>query len=675
MLAYPRREVVCVSEEVESALQSGRPVVALESTIISHGMPYPDNVRTARQLESIVRAERGVVPATIAILDGQPRVGLSDAELELLANSPGKVQKVARRDIAACISSRSHGGTTVSATMHLAAAAGIQILATGGIGGVHRGVSDTFDISADIRALSEIPVLVVCAGIKTILDVPKTLEALETASVPVITMSPVNGQFPGFYTQQSGVQSPHVVRDELEAATLFSTHKRVSSSGMLLAVPVPPAHAADGKLIADATSKAVAESSTRGLSGSEITPFLLSRVADLTQRQSLRANIGLVMNNAAVAARVALHLRDAGNEKDVQNAIDALENRNGLVGRVAHCIKRSSDVVVIGAVALDLLCMPTPGSDLIRETSNPGSVRQSLGGVACNIARMARMRGAHVRFCSIVGDDLPGKVLQEFLTQSGLDTVGVDVLPGGKTATYCAINSGSGNLDVAVAGMDIFDTSLPMLSTVERRLSVEYTIKSTGMLCIDGNLNISDMRSIMSIASTHNIPTWFEPTSVAKASKIVDCGECVFGALQYISPNINELTATWVALANSPWTGTDLSESRRPERLDDLASDVLRVHRGDYFVIVCTLGPQGLRLYRKCRGSVDTMDVPAAPVPGGRVISSSGAGDVLVGAMLARIVRDGHSQQTLLRAARDGVLAAAQCCASTEAVPDRLARL
>jgi len=293
-----------ISEEVQEALDNGRPIVALESTIISHGMPYPMNVETARHVEQIIR-EEGATPATIAILKGRLKVGLSPDEIDALGKAGQAVIKTSRRDIPFVIADRLDGATTVAATMIIAALAGIRIFATGGIGGVHRGAEHTFDISADLEELGRTDVAVVCAGAKSILDIPLTLEYLETKGVPVVGYQ--TDELPAFYTRKSGYGVDYTVETpEALAAALKAKWDLALHGGVVVANPIPEAYAMDPETINDAITRALEEADTLGIKGKESTPFLLARVKELTGGDSLRANIELVYNNARLGAKLAL---------------------------------------------------------------------------------------------------------------------------------------------------------------------------------------------------------------------------------------------------------------------------------------------------------------------------------------------------------------------------------
>jgi pseudouridine-5'-phosphate glycosidase len=297
--------VVEVSVEVAEALSAGRAVVALESTIITHGMPYPANLETARAVEAVVR-DNGAVPATIALVEGRARVGLDDATLERLASSEG-VAKASRRDLPALAATKASAGTTVAATMYLAHLAGVAIFATGGIGGVHRGAEHTFDISADLDELGSTPVTVICAGAKSILDLPKTLEVLETRGVPVIGVG--TDEFPAFFSRTSGLPVDHRVETAEELAVLLAAHRAYGMrGGVLVANPIPAGDALDGSDIDARVDEAIADAERAGVSRKEVTPYLLERINELTGGRSLVANIALIRNNAALAARTAVAL-------------------------------------------------------------------------------------------------------------------------------------------------------------------------------------------------------------------------------------------------------------------------------------------------------------------------------------------------------------------------------
>lgn len=498
-----------VSQHVLAALRDGGAVVALESTIISHGMPFPQNLETARAVEAEVRSQ-GAVPATIAILDGRCIVGLDDRELERLARlGRERVAKVSRRDLAAVVSSGGHGATTVSATMVLAHAAGIQVFVTGGIGGVHRGGQDSLDISADLVELARTPMVraslgppgrtlapplsaqgdamlthasrgcadappipcqtwtpfcvcrtiqaVVCAGVKSILDIPRTLEVLETAGVTVATVSPdPHAQFPAFFTAASGHASPLIWRSETEAAAAIHAALGLQlGSGQLIAVPVPDEHAAEGAQIEAAIQRALSEAEARGVRGADTTPFLLHRVNELTGGSSLAANIALIKNNARVGARIAAELARRLREPAVEFRPIAAEASTravlcslprgasgggaglglsggqrgssgpGAVHGGVHALAKRRPLVV-GGTAADLTARPVPGGgELILKTSNFGALEVSPGGVARNIGEALARLGCRPLLLSLVGADALGDLVLKSSEDAGLDVSAV----------------------------------------------------------------------------------------------------------------------------------------------------------------------------------------------------------------------------------------------------------
>jgi pseudouridine-5'-phosphate glycosidase len=307
-----------IASEVAAALAAGRPVVALESTLISHGLPHPQNVEVAAASEAAVR-ESGGVPATVAVRDGRILVGLTAAEIEALATADG-VRKVARPTLAGALTAAGWGATTVSATMLAAHAAGIRVFATGGIGGAHPGAFEpttgpdnrirppSLDVSVDLEELARTPVIVVCAGPKAILDVPATLEILESRGVPVVVVG--TAELPGFFSRESGIPAPQSVADEAAATALAAAHIELVGTGVLVCIPVPAADELPLPAAVAAITRATAEAEAAGVHGPALTPWVLQRVADLTDGRSVRANTALIINNARVAGRLAVLLAE-----------------------------------------------------------------------------------------------------------------------------------------------------------------------------------------------------------------------------------------------------------------------------------------------------------------------------------------------------------------------------
>lgn len=292
------------SPEVSAALAQKKAIVALESTIIAHGMPYPKNVETALRVEAMVR-KHGAIPATCAIIDGRLKAGLSAAELELFGQQGAGIAKVSRRDFPLLLARRQHGATTVAATMIIAQMAGIHVFATGGIGGVHRGAPQTFDISADLQELAHTSVAVVTAGAKSILDLPLTLEYLETQGVPVLGYQ--TNEFPAFYTRQSGLPVDARLDSPAEIAEVLTAKWALGlQGGVVVANPIPAAHSLPPEQIEAVIAAAIAEAEAAGVKGKALTPFLLARIEQMTEGNSLLSNIELVLNNAQLAAEIAV---------------------------------------------------------------------------------------------------------------------------------------------------------------------------------------------------------------------------------------------------------------------------------------------------------------------------------------------------------------------------------
>ncbi|WP_269581211.1 pseudouridine-5'-phosphate glycosidase [Roseibium sp. Sym1] len=298
-------DLIVYSDEVRDALQTGKPLVALESTIITHGMPFPKNVETARQVEDDIRAE-GAVPATIALMDGKIMIGLSDADLDRLARAKD-VMKCSRADLTFALATGRYGATTVAATMMAAHAAGLKVFATGGIGGVHKGAERSFDISADLDELGRTPVCVVSAGAKALLDIPKTLEVLETRGVPVIAFG--TDELPAFWSRESGLAAPYSLNTAAEIGALLKMRENFADhGGVLIANPVPEADEIPRGEMTGFIDAAIAQAEKDGIRGKEVTPYVLGAILDLTGGRSLDTNIALVRNNARLAARISAAL-------------------------------------------------------------------------------------------------------------------------------------------------------------------------------------------------------------------------------------------------------------------------------------------------------------------------------------------------------------------------------
>ncbi|VUC26541.1 unnamed protein product [Clonostachys rosea] len=512
--------VLRVSEEVRDAIATNKPVVALESTIYTHGAIGDLGV------EDIVRRNGGV-PAVCGILAGVPTVGLLPHEIDRMIEE--KAHKVSRKDIASIVGKgflgiKEHGGTTISGTMILAQLAGIRVFATGGLGGVHRGAEDSMDISADLTELGRTRVAVVASGSKGFLDIKRTLEFLETQGVTVSTFlcgrSPDQVTFPGFWATNSGYKTPHTMKDEETAAALILAQERMQiETGLLLANPVPDEYSIPTSETDAIVEQAVAESHEKGISGNQNSPFILQRIKELSQGRSVTANLALVQSNAECATKVAAHLC-----RMLARGNDA---------RTTFCIPLSqADILVAGSVALDLHCdYAGAGKEHALQpslyTSNPGHISQCIGGVGRNVALAAHRvnPGAGVRLLSVVGDDMAGNSIISSLASLGMDVSCVDKFDkpssGGvtRTAEYIAVNGADKNLFLALADMHIFDSNTH--SKGWGRIVAQSQPK---WLVVDANWNSSDIIDMTKIAKSYNARVAFEPVSQIKSERLFDEG-------------------------------------------------------------------------------------------------------------------------------------------------------
>ena len=680
---------VRVHPDVAAALDAGRAVVALESTIISHGMPYPANIQTAREVEEVVR-NSGAVPATIAILDGVCCIGLSDDELNRFAvlGAAGKVAKVSRRDLAACVARSGHGGTTVSATMLLADMAGVRVFVTGGIGGVHRGGELSLDISADLCELGRTPVCVVCAGAKSILDIPRTLEFLETQGVAVLALG--TDEFPAFFTRRSGCPAPTRVETAHEAAAVVHASSTLGlSSGTLVAVPIPESAEAEAGKVQGAIEQALAEAGAAGVAGRDTTPFLLKRIAELTGGDSLASNIALIKNNAAVGAQIATSLAELQRRTAPGGRLrggGGGGDSGGAEGALPHSRNDRQPIVVGGAVA-DIVASPAAGSTVLLRTSSPGTLRVSPGGVGRNIAEGLARLGAHPLLLAAVGDDAFGDQLLSHAaslqgemgvgsyryggeggSESGGEggggfggsggVCGIDVsrvlrVSGERTATYTAVMDHTSDLIAAIADMD-----------VHRHVTPEYVRTALGSaldgapLCVaDANLSGAALQELARLAAASQTPLWLEPVSVSKAHaaccSLVEAG--LFGALTFTSPNEDEAVAMAAALQGSAAPAPHKGIAHAPSAEDVRTAAGALVRAGCRHVLT-TRGPQGVLWARRAApgSSSDVLfeELPALEVDS--ISSTRGAGDSFVaGAAWALITAPTSTAPSTFRVTQD----------------------
>lgn len=558
------------SPAVLSAVARGEPVVALETAIVTHGLPFPTNVEVALAAEQAVR-DAGATPATVGVIGGRPVVGLSEAEIRQLGDPSASIKpmKAGRRELPYAAHFGLSAGTTVSATMHLAHAAGLRVFATGGIGGVTPGVED--DVSEDLTALGDTAVAVISAGIKSILDVPRTLERLETLGVPVATLLDDNESpgtpvaFPTFYSR-SGPPSPLSIPRN-EAAAYLHSHFALLRSGVLLANPIPKENEADGQLIARAIEEARKLAAQRGIIGKAWTPFVLDHVRLATGGKSVESNIALYLNNARTAAYIAVGYAahtPARHPSDLL-PIDAADGfplsapsseENPLPeSEPSISIPTTQSFtppspggprtkpIVIGGTVLDITSHILP-TDSYLGTSSPGYVRQNSGGVARNIVEACWRVGIEPVFGSVLGDDPQGRALMTRMRALGLPIEDIATVSN-PTAVYSCLLNPSGDLIAAVADMRALDalSGDRVASWLDKHLGAE-----TPVVAVDGNVSIEGLRVLLARCSAAGVKVVFEPTSVVKSTRILDA---MFGpggangAPEIVTPNVDELGAMY----------------------------------------------------------------------------------------------------------------------------------
>eukprot|EP00741_Cyanophora_paradoxa_P017374 tig00020964_g16783.t1 len=667
-----------VHPSVAVALSKGAPVVALESTIVSHGMPYPENVRTAREVEAVVRAA-GAVPATIAILEGVIHVGLDDEALERLGKLGHACRKTSRRDLAAVVAKRMNGATTVSGTMIVAQMAGIRVFVTGGIGGVHRGGELTMDVSADLTELGQTRVCVVSAGVKSLLDIPRTLEVLETLGVPVVAYGA--DEFPAFFTRKSGCKAPLRMDTPDEVARFLRASDALRlKGGAVVAVPIPAQHEAQGAQVEAAIQTALREAGEKGVSGADVTPFLLDRVAGLTGGASLASNIALIKHNAAVGSEIAkayaalgpAPARTAHAPAPPAPAPAPSISEPPARGPLALGTKPWErggppggryPVVVVGGCAMDLTC--TTDGPLVRGTSNPGRVVATPGGVGRNIAEALARLGVQPFLVSAVGRDPQGDALLAHARALRICVDGVlrlerpgnlalpppaaaaaaavaaggakappdaggDV-PKGDTSAYVAIMSEQGEMLAGISDARAIGSLSPPVIARHRS-----QIASARMLVLDANLHAESLAYAAGLAAAARVPVWFEPVSVAKAVRTVLHARAALAQFSYVSPSYDELVAMSRALDGASSDdpegvvpGPGCVEAGKPHAGRLLGAGVR--------CVVAKMGKYGILLATKDEktGAPVFSHYPAFPA---NVVNVTGAGDSVVGGMVAALV-------------------------------------
>ncbi|XP_031847824.2 uncharacterized protein LOC116433651 [Nomia melanderi] len=564
--------------DVEAAKRNGQPIVALESTIITHGMPYPDNLKTAIKVENAVRS-KGAMPATIAVLKGQVHVGLNQEQLEVLAQ-PNSIDtvKCSRRDISFISSQKLNGGTTVSATMLLAHLSNIPIMATGGIGGVHREAESTFDISTDLLELGRTPVAVVCSGVKSILDIEKTLEYLETQGVPVIKIGETD-LFPAFYCRETfqNTKVSHKVSTPKEAADVLKTQIELGlRTGLLFAVPIPEKYALDTKEMESAINKALEAAKREGITGKNVTPFLLEELNKITQGQSLRANMALIENNANVAAEIAINLT-------TRHQFYTNDSVSGC------CLTAKQNPVVIGGAIMDTTLQVKESEIRDDGRTHAGRSRESCGGVGRNVANaLINLGMSATRLISVVGNDQPGKAIIKSLGDGGWT---VERFPNMSTARCTVIIDYKGECRFVIGEMDVFANISPSFVKKYRT-----HVENASFIVLDGNLPLDTVKYVLDLATHSKIPVWYEPTDLKKATKIFETNSQWQNVLHFISPNRNELRAIGKYFGISV---PAVESSFDLEEVKAIAEQVAEFVP----VVISTLGSQGVLVVRKALGN------------------------------------------------------------------------
>ncbi|KAJ8734797.1 hypothetical protein PYW08_014047 [Mythimna loreyi] len=613
------------SEEVRRAKADGKPIVALESTIITHGMPYPQNLETAKQVENIIR-ERGATPATIAILKGQLTIGLSPDQLSYLAQAKGVV-KASRRDLALIAAAKLDGATTVAGTIIAAQLADIPVFVTGGIGGVHRHGEVTLDVSADLNELGRSNTLVVCSGVKSILDIGRTLEYLETQGVCVCAFGE-SSDFPAFYTPRSGHTAPHRVKDAKEAARLLHAARKMQlTSGTVVAVPIPQEYAMDDKKIEEAITRALKEAKQKGIFGKEVTPFILAAVAKATGGASLNANIALIKNNARVGADIAVEFKKVTNLENWKNSSNIGLSKgsgkcssNSLGYFHTSCSRRADeaplfseencegDVLVIGGANVDRTYrLKEDGAQLDGSTHACGT-EQCAGGVGRNMAEaLWRLRGGRTKLLTAVGDDADGHYLENIAPGLILPDC---VVKNARTPSYAAVMDSRGECLLGLGDMALHNHVT--VDLVNKHMQV---LEEAPLVVLDGNVPQPTIDYVLEVCQRLKKPVFFEPTDRRKAGKIVRDKYTI----SYASPNLSELRA--MAQVLKPSHKPDVENHCEFTEIAELYPIVSHLIK---FMII-TLGSQGVITIKNSGHTDIARFYPTEPIDS--IENVSGAGD------------------------------------------------
>ncbi|XP_064652421.1 uncharacterized protein LOC135503064 [Lineus longissimus] len=671
-----------LSEEVSEGINSKKPVVALESTIITHGMPYPHNLSTAKEVEEVIR-NNGAIPATVAILNGRIHVGLTEPELEELASSTTPAVKTSRRDLPHVISQKLNGGTTVSGTMIAANKVGIPIFVTGGIGGVHRGAESSMDISADLTELGRTPVAVVSAGVKSILDIGRTLEYLETQGVGVFSYGPTK-DFPAFFTPKSGFDAPYNVRTPMQAAQIIDSSLSLGlGSGLLFGVPIPSDLAASGEEITQAIQQAVEEARQKNVAGKLVTPYILQRVNELTKGESLKSNIALVKNNADIGSKIACELTklrsdDSSSDQNASGAVGGGEKKWTISqSRTLLESIKTGRPVVIGGSNVDFVTTMKTEHYTSNGATYPGEVRQSYGGVGRNIADCMSRLGHPPLFISAVGKDMHAGLLLKHCS-SHMDLSGIQQLDDISTATYCAVLESTGRLLYGIGDMKIHDRITKGMIAKH-----EDAISQASVVALDGNIPADSIKYVIDLCNETKVPVWYDCTDILKACKpfLSDAWK----KLTYIRPNLKELEMMHSYATGKPKDPLLLKTVTNCQEKIDVILSLCQTLVNYIPNIITTMGKDGVMVCRNKKAEVP-FPIRGRPImesngmsavyyqpctPDQRpsnIASVSGAGDCLNAAMLCGIIQN-HAPDICIKM---GLKAANHTLTDVNPVPETL---
>lgn len=576
--------VVKISDEVKQAISENVPVVALESTIITHGLPYPENISMAKNVEKLIR-ENGAIPASVGFINGVPTVGLNETEIDIMGDQNLRNVKISRRDIPNVMSRNLNGGTTIAATMILANAAGIDVFATGGLGGVSRPWS-LFDVSADLEELGKTPVAVVCAGPKSILDIQRTMEYLETKGVPVSTYFDddmkdmldmttkqkldswsksndpkdirklnefwefdTNVNVPGFYVRDSGVKSPFVWEDPTVAAKMIFNGKYAMNleNGYVFCAPAPVKVALDNTRMNKIIDEAINLAERENISGKHLTPFLLKTLYEKTNGESAKCNIEFVKNNTIIGSKIATQLCNlkGGRKLQAQPLFQNFKSQQ----LDENTTPEPLNAMVVGSVAVDTICEIS--SKVKLHDSNPGKIREkAIGGVGFNVALAATSfdRSNPVALISTLNkDDSAGKLILEKFSETSIPQYGLSHISEESTAQYISIHDSNGELTVACADMGIIEKlDDEKVSQILSKYKPKYVL-------FDTNISVNVMNAILKRAKELGIKVIIEPTSGVKCGKLGKCKLTTYGStpVQLVTPTIEELATIHSSFAQN----------------------------------------------------------------------------------------------------------------------------